>query len=97
MKTIVPEAVVIVAYKGKSSSGIRGTTAQSSETGDGGDKGVISGSVKVDASELDIPERGDTVEVGGKTAFVSQVQFDAVQALMKIDYTLCKDVSEEGV
>ncbi len=96
MKTIVPEAVVVVGYKGKTCNGIRGNTAQSSVSGEEGDKGVISGSVKVDLSEIEIPVRGDTVMVGGKTAFVSEARFDACQAIMTISYTETRPHAAEG-
>jgi hypothetical protein len=61
-----------------------------------GNKGDISGSVRVDATELGSPDEGDTIRVGGLEVFVSESRMDAVGAIMTIDYTETSPF-EEGV
>ena len=88
MKTAAPNAVVVVTYKGRTCNGLRGATNQGSTLTGDGNAGETTGTVRVDASELDMPTRGETLIVGGKTVFILDgARTDAVGALLTIPYS----------
>ena len=87
IKTIAASAVVPVVYKGRTCNGIRDTATQGTSLSMDGNKGETTGTVRVDASEIDMPAIGDTLTINGKECFAGDVKTDSCGALLTIVYT----------
>ena len=86
IRTAHPSAVVAVVYAGRTASGISDTQTAEADFGVEGEKGLVTGLVRVDASELDEPPRGVTITVAGVNVFVTNVRKDPAGALLAISW-----------
>lgn len=87
IKIVAADALVPIIYKGKTASGLRDTSTQGDSITTDGAMGETSGIVRVDASEIDMPEKSDTIIVDGKTVFIGDVKRDSVGAILTIYFT----------
>jgi hypothetical protein len=86
IKTMNPSCVVPVSYAGRTCNCFRNTSTATASLGPFGEAGVDTGSVLVDASELDVPSKGATLTVGGKAVFCMVTMLDPAGALLEIQY-----------
>jgi hypothetical protein len=86
IKTMNPSCVVPVSYAGRTCNGILDTRTATASLGPFGEAGVDTGSVLVDASELDVPSKGATLTVNGKAVFCMVTAIDPAGALLEIQY-----------
>jgi len=92
IKNVVPNAVVTVKYEGQRCEGTRSTETAQESLGDMGQNGVTIGMVRVDASEMTQPTRGEGINVAGEDAMVLDVRKDAVGAFLLIEYQVGQEV-----
>lgn len=86
IKTAMPESVVSVGFGGATADGIKSNWRRVADLGDMGERGLATGTVRVDASELGTPERGDRVTIDGEGAIVTDTALDAAGALLTLVY-----------
>lgn len=86
IKTRVPTAVVAVVYDGRTANGVDDTLLHDGGADEYGERGPSSGTVRVDASELDEPPVGAEITVAGNLAIVQRVRRDPAGALLAIEY-----------
>lgn len=87
IQTAVPESVTAVISGEQTANGIRDTVRMDSNLLDAGERGMITGTVRVDASELIEPARGATITVDGEQVFVMQTRIDSAEAILTIEYS----------
>jgi len=74
MITAESEFAVAVVIRGVSGSGFSVGTNAATDFGPNGETGVISATVRVDASTFARPDKGETIRVAGSPAIVESVE-----------------------
>lgn len=87
IKTAIPESVVVVVCGTQTANGIRDTVRTDAGLTNMGEEGITGGTVRLDASEMDEPERGATITVAGENVFVLHTRKDSSEALLAIEFS----------
>ena len=80
------DSVVDVTVNGQTCNGLRDTITNTSEPTAYTDQGVVSGIVRVKASDIDEPSKGSTIYVDDNLVFVTMVTADSARAVLTIHY-----------
>jgi len=91
----MPEGTAAVVYRGETATGMRSTQMDDAALMAYGEQGASTGRVRIDASAMTEPGRGDTILVDGQECFVMATRTDAAGALLVIDYSEQRPI--EGV
>ena len=90
-RTSIPESVVAVVVNGKTANGIKDSVRGVGSLDAMGERGVEAGTVSLNASEIDEPELGSSILVGGAKAIVQNVKTDPAGALLAVEYQLTRE------
>jgi hypothetical protein len=85
--TTAAEAAVPVSYGVKSCTGLRDSVTQGTQLTMDGNAGEVTGIVRVLASALDRPAKGDTLTIDGKTVFAGDCKLDPLGAVLTISFS----------
>jgi hypothetical protein len=96
-KRIAPGAVVSVAYKGRTASGLRASSVEESMPSMSGNKSTESGSIQVARADLDRPTLGDCATIDGKEVFITNCISDVIGAFYVLNYQSTKPNLEDGL
>jgi Rieske Fe-S protein len=95
-KTSFPDLIVTVISGTQSAQGVKYLSKTAASLDNDGEKGLNTGTVHVDSSEISEPAPGATIKVAGKDVFVLETIPDAAGALVKINYQTQRPVTFSG-
>ena len=97
LKAQHPECVVaVVGSLGQTAQGFRHNHSSTSGLDMEGERGRRVATVHVDASEIEQPDDGCTIQVGGEKVTVMETRPDPAGALLAINYMVGKLASAEA-
>ena len=87
IKAAAPESVVAVISGEQTANGIKDIVKTDADLLDAGERGMMTGTVRIDAGEITEPARGASITVAGDPVFVTQTRVDSCGAILVIEYS----------